>query len=99
MPAPGPGRWASLLADDAIAVAVSHVGIGWMTTPHRGNAVPTRLRARDATVAIVSVLLQRSRADGSWGLTCRSPSTPSWNQIMALLREMAELRESGVVAA
>ena len=28
-----------------------------------------------------------------------SLSTPSWNQIMAWLREMAELRESGVVAA
>ena len=28
-----------------------------------------------------------------------SPSTPSWNQILAWLREMAELRESRVVAA
>lgn len=28
-----------------------------------------------------------------------SLSTPSWNQIMAWLREMAELRESGAVAA
>jgi hypothetical protein len=28
-----------------------------------------------------------------------SLSTPSWNQIMVWLREMAELRESGVVAA
>jgi len=39
-----------------------------MATSHRRNAVPTRLRARDSTVAIVIVLLQRSRADGSWGL-------------------------------
>jgi hypothetical protein len=28
-----------------------------------------------------------------------SPSIPSWNQILAWLREMAELRESGVAAA
>ena len=28
-----------------------------------------------------------------------SLSTPSWNQIMVWLREMAGLRESGIVAA
>ena len=32
--------------------------------------MPPRLRARDSAVAIVIVLLQRSRAAGSWGLTC-----------------------------
>lgn len=28
-----------------------------------------------------------------------SPSIPSWNQIMVWLRDMAALRESGIVAA
>ena len=41
-----------------------------MATSYGRNAVPTRLRARDSTVAIVIVLLQRSRVSGSWGLTC-----------------------------
>ena len=41
-------------------------------------------------------LLERAQNSGK-GLA--SLSTPSWNQIMAWLREMAELRESGVVAA
>ena len=33
------------------------------------------------------------------GKRLASLSTPSWNQIMAWLREMAELRETGTVAA
>ena len=41
-----------------------------MTTSHRRNAVPARFRTGDPTVAVVIVLLQRSRAAGSWGLTC-----------------------------
>ena len=63
-------RWASLLAHDAVIVAVVHVAIRWMTTSHRRNAVPARFRTGDPTVAVVIVLLQRSRAAGSWGLTC-----------------------------
>nr|ADI23862.1 hypothetical protein [uncultured gamma proteobacterium HF4000_48E10] len=64
------GRWAPLLAHDAVIVAVVHVAIHWMATLHRRNAVPARFRTGDPTVAVVIVLLQRSRAAGSWGLTC-----------------------------
>ena len=77
MPAPGPGRWASLLAHDAVIVAVVHVAIRRMATSYGRDAVPTSLRARDSTVAIVIVLLQRSRAAGSWGLTCRGTLSAS----------------------
>ena len=51
-------------------VAVVHVDIRRMATSYGCNTVPTRLRARDSTVAIVIILLQRSRVAGSWGLTC-----------------------------
>ena len=64
------GTFASLLAHDAVIVAVVHVTVRWMATSHRCNAVPARFRTGDPTVAVVIVLLQRSRAAGSWGLTC-----------------------------
>ena len=49
------------LTHDAITIAVSHVGISWMVTMHRGNAVCAGLRAGDPAVAVVVPLCDLGR--------------------------------------
>ena len=62
---------------------------------------PTADRGYQLTVPVVFDRVLTAAVPDLRGLQDRvaSLSTPSWNQIMAWLREMAELRESGVVAA
>jgi hypothetical protein len=47
-----------LLTHDAIAVAVSHIGIGWMITSHWGNAMPPCLGTGNPSIIVVIVLSQ-----------------------------------------
>ena len=58
---------------------------------------PTADRCYQLTVPIVFDCVLRAAVPDLRGLQDRvaSPSTPSWNQIMVWLREMARLRESG----
>ena len=48
-----------LLAHHPVAVPIAHVPVRRMVPPHRGNAVPPRLLAGDAAVAVVVIAHQR----------------------------------------
>ena len=47
---------------ESVVVSVAHVAVGGVRPPHRRNPVPTRLRARDAPIAIVVVPRERTAA-------------------------------------
>jgi len=69
------------LTHDAIAIAVSHVGIGWMVATHGRNAVRAGFRTGDPAVAVVvpsrNLLRQASRTSvGNDALLHRS-NTPN----------------------
>jgi site-specific DNA recombinase len=62
---------------------------------------PEGLRFTDGKIgtAVTCFAFKQMAAIRNGNSSLASPSTPSWNQILQWLREMAELRESGVVAA